>query len=173
MDGIRGLLASRSVCVASEKPRPYTGWVYSSDRFPHAASVGAEPGASTQASLPTGSAGFGSPGSDATVKRIDLNDALIRHPQATFVMRVSGDAMREAGIEDGDVLLVDRALVPQHGQVVVAVVDGELFCRRLSNRASGVSLEAAAPGHAAIALAADRQLELWGVVTTVIKSLLS
>jgi DNA polymerase V len=118
------------------------------------------------------SAGFGSPGTDATVKRIDLNDALIRHPQATFVMRASGEAMRGAGIDDGDVLLVDRALHPSHGNIVIAVIEGELTCRRFWHLGGVTKLQAAGPGHADIVPADGAQLEVWGAVTTVIKSLL-
>jgi len=60
-------------------------------------------------------AGFPSPAEDHAQKRIDLNDVLIKHPQATFLLRVSGHSMREAGIDDGDVVLVDRAIGPRHG----------------------------------------------------------
>jgi len=72
-------------------------------------------------------AGFPSPAEDFAVKRIDLTQELVTHPQATFLLRVSGESMREAGIFDGDMLVVNKALKPRHGQVVVAVVDGE--CR--------------------------------------------
>jgi len=140
--------------------------------LPDGAPVGPGSAIATPPSGPTASAGFGSPGTDATVKRIDLNDALIRHPQATFVMRAAGWAMREAGIDDGDVLLVDRALRPAHGNVVVAVVDGELICRRLWKHGQAVRLQAANPDHAEIAVGGGELLEIWGVVTTVIKSLL-
>ena len=126
---------------------------------------------------------FGSPGTDSTVKRIDLNDALIKHPDATFVMRAAGDAMHEAGIADGDVLLVDRAITATHGSIVIAIVDGELLCRRLE--VIGAKPGAAASGRAqqSVRLAAADDvappidighaapLEVWGVVTTVIKSL--
>ncbi len=118
------------------------------------------------------SAGFGSPGEDATVKRIDLNEALIRHTEATFVMRAAGAAMRDAGIEDGDVLLVDRALPPSTGSIVIAVHEGELICRRLWKVAGAAALQAACSGHQDIVLGEDVPLEIWGVVTTVIKSLL-
>ena len=70
-------------------------------------------------------AGFPSPADDFRVKRIDLNDVLITHPQATYLLRVAGDSMRDAGIDEGDTLVVNRALKPAHGQIVVAVVDGE------------------------------------------------
>jgi DNA polymerase V len=86
-----------------------------------------------------------SPGADSTVKRIDLNDALIRHPDATFVMRAAGAAMQGAGIDDADVLLVDRAIQPSHGHIVVAVVDGELVCRRLWKQAGSTSWKPRSP----------------------------
>ena len=112
--------------------------------FSDGARVGADPAAAnSRAREPTASAGFGSPGSDFTVKRIDLNDALIRHPQATFVMRAAGDAMAGAGVSGGDVLLVDRAVAPQHGHLVIAKVDGELLCRRLLRQAGWSALETA------------------------------
>ena len=118
------------------------------------------------------SAGVGSPGEDVTVRRIDLNEALIRHPQSTFVMRAAGEAMTEAGISNGDVLLVDRALTPEHGHVVIAAVAGELVCRRLRQRHGRTKLEAASSGHGDILPSDAAPLEIWGVVTTVIKSLI-
>jgi DNA polymerase V len=142
------------------------------DALPKMASVGQDGSLPEPDRGPTASAGFGSPGADRTVKRIDLNDALVRHPQATFMMRTAGGAMRNAGIDDGDVLIVDRALAPHHGNVIVAVVDGELICRRLFNQAGVVKLEAAAAGHCDIVVGEGQQLEVWGVVTTLIKSLL-
>lgn len=147
------------------------------DALRSGAAVGADPSLATTGSGPTASAGFGSPGTDSTVKRIDLNDALIRHPQSTFAMRAAGTQMRDAGIDDGDVLLVDRMLTPMHGHVVVAVVDSELVCRRLFKQGGVVKLQAALPVDAAEPTAAhtdasdDAPIEIWGVVTTVIKSL--
>jgi DNA polymerase V len=123
------------------------------------------------------SSAFGSPGTDSTVKRIDLNDAFIRHPDATFVMRASGDAMRGAGIADGDVLLVDRAITAATGSVVIAIVEGELLCRRLDLQKSGragltsATLVAEDGLSAPIFMSPDTPLEVWGVVTTVIRSL--
>lgn len=119
------------------------------------------------------SAGFGSPGEDPTVRRIDLNEALIRHHQATFVMRAAGDAMADSGIANGDVLLVDRALTPAHGNIVIAAVDGELVCRRLHKERGTIKLVAANAGHPDIVPREGIQLEVWGVVTTAIKSLLA
>src|SRR5262252_7102114 len=73
------------------------------------------------------SIGFGSPADDTGATRLDLNDILVRNPQATFLMRVTGSAMREAGIDDGDLVLIDRAITPVHGHVVIAVVDDEFY----------------------------------------------
>ncbi len=144
--------------------------------FADGAPVGRDGSAPAPAARRTSNA-FGSPGADSTVRRVDLNDALIRHPDATFVMRAAGDAMRDAGIADGDVLLVDRALTAAHGTVVIAAVAGELLCRRLelppTKRAGGAGpcLAAADGVTAAIAITPETPLEVWGVVTTVIKSL--
>ena len=125
-----------------------------------------------QVRRPTASAGFGSPGSDSTVKRIDLNDALIRHPQASYVMRAAGTAMTGTGIDDGDVLLIDRAVHPASGNIVIAVVEGELTCRRLCHKDGATLLQADGPGYSDRTMGPDSPLEVWGVVTHVIKSLL-
>lgn len=68
------------------------------------------------------------------MRRLDLNDILITHPQATFLLRVRGDSMRDIGIDDGDTLVVDRALTVQHGSIVVAVLDGDFTVKQLYNR---------------------------------------
>ena len=69
--------------------------------------------------------GFPSPADDYVGARIDLNEELIQHPEATFLARVKGDSMTGAGIDEGDTLVIDRALDPQHNDIVVAVVDNE------------------------------------------------
>src|SRR5262245_2886399 len=115
------------------------------------------------------SIGFGSPADDTGVTRLDLNDILVRNPQATFLMRVTGSAMREAGIDDGDVLLIDRAITPVHGHVVIAVVDDEFYCRRLVRQGADVRLRAAAAALADIVPGDGQELQIWGVVTTAIK----
>ena len=117
------------------------------------------------------SAGFPSPAEDHTSRRIDLNEVLIKHPQATFLMRVRGASMREAGIDDGDTLIVDRALKPTHGRVVVAVVDGDFTVKRLWKRGDNVKLQAANPTYPDITPRDGQTLEVWGVVTHAIKNL--
>ena len=115
--------------------------------------------------------GFGSPAEDSGVARLDLNDILIRHAQATFLLRVSGSAMREAGIDDGDLVLVDRAITALHDHVVIAVVDDGFVCRRLIKLAREVRLRAADAAVADIVPSGDDGLHVWGVVTHAIKSL--
>ncbi|MBC7664723.1 MAG: hypothetical protein H7276_13205 [Caulobacter sp.] len=111
------------------------------------------------------------------MRRVALNVALIRHPAAPFVMRAAGTGMVEAGIAYGDVLLVDRAVPAAHGAVIIAVVQGELLCRRLERepgRARGtpaMRLVAADGVTAPIALGPEVPLEVGGGVTTVIKTL--
>lgn len=110
-------------------------------------------------------AGFPSPAEDFAVKRIDLTAELVVHPQATFLVRVSGESMREAGIHDGDVLVVDRAIKPRHGHVVVADVDGEFTVKYLHQRGGRVKLKPANPTFPEITPKEGQTLAIWGVVT--------
>ena len=114
---------------------------------------------------------FGSPADDSGVGRIDLNDILIRHAQATFLMRVAGSAMREAGIDDGDLVLVDRAIHPAHDHVVIAIVDDGFVCRRLVRQAQQLRLRAADASVPDLVIAEGSELQVWGVITHAIKSL--
>ena len=114
---------------------------------------------------------FGSPATESGVGRLDLNEILVRHPQAAFMMRIAGDSMREAGVCDGDLALVDRALTAAHGHVVIAIVNDEFVCRRLVHRGQVVRLQSdgeappdRVPGEA-------EELQIWGVVTHVIRPL--
>lgn len=114
-------------------------------------------------------AGFPSPAEDFGETRIDLNVELIRHPQATFFLRVAGDSMHEAGIDDGDIVVVDRALKPRHRHIVVAVVDGDFTIKWLALRAGRIKLQAANPTYPDIVPKDGQTLEVWGVVTSCIK----
>ena len=114
-------------------------------------------------------AGFPSPAEDYRCKRIDLNEILVTHPQATFMLRVAGDSMREEGIDDGDMLVVNRALKPRHGQIVVAVVDGEFAVKKLYLRAGRLKLRAGNPTYPEIVPAEGQTIEVWGVTTHCIK----
>lgn len=122
--------------------------------------------------MPSVQAGFPSPAEDFAVKRLDLNDVLITHPLATFMMRVKGRSMRDAGIDDGDVVIVDRAIKPSHGHVVIAVVDDDFTVKRLSTTGEGFRLCAANPEFPDIVPHDGQTVEVWGVVTHTIKKML-
>ncbi|WP_458112410.1 translesion error-prone DNA polymerase V autoproteolytic subunit [Arthrobacter sp. R1-13] len=110
-------------------------------------------------------AGYPSPAQDYFDGRIDLNEHLIKDITSTYVVRVSGNSMEGAGISDGDELIVDRALEPKDGSVVIAVLDGELIIKRLRIRQSGVLLQAESANYPDIRVAALSDLIIWGVAT--------
>ena len=114
-------------------------------------------------------AGFPSPAADFAVRRHDLNQLLITHVDATFFWEVRGKSMREAGIDDGDILVVNRALTPRHGDVVVAEVDNDFTVKYLDQRAGLVQLRAADPTFPPIVLREGQTLSICGVVTSAIK----
>jgi DNA polymerase V len=116
-------------------------------------------------------AGFPSPADDFAVKRHDLNELLITHPQATFFWRVRGTSMLGAGIADGDILVVNRALAPHHGDIVVAEVDNDFTVKYLHRRAGRVKLRAADPTFPDILFEDEeaQRLVIVGVVTSTIK----
>ena len=114
-------------------------------------------------------AGFPSPAEDHMVQRLDLMAQLIKHPQATFLLRVRGESMKDAGIFDGDVVLVDKAITPRSGMVVIAVVDGEFVCKTLWQRAGRMKLKAANVAFPDISPKDGQTVEIWGVVVAAIK----
>jgi DNA polymerase V len=113
-------------------------------------------------------AGFPSPADDYVEARIDLNRHLIRHKEATFFLRVQGDSMIHAGIHDGDLLIVDRAIEPISGKIVIAALDGELTVKRLSIKGDTVRLLPENPAYPVIEIGAEQALVIWGVVIHVI-----
>lgn len=115
-------------------------------------------------------AGFPSPAEDMGGKRIDVLEHLIKHPQATYQMNVQGESMREAGIFHGDVVLIDKAITPRNGQIVVAVVDGEFTVKKLSLRAGRLKLQAANPTFPDIVPKDGQEVTIWGVVVASITS---
>lgn len=117
------------------------------------------------------SAGFPSPAEDYIEGRLDLNRHLIKHPAATFFVRVAGDSMIGAGIHPGDILVVDRALEPQDSNVVIAVIDGELTVKRISQRHGKLFLVPDNQAYEPLEILEEMEFEVWGVVTCVIHSL--
>jgi DNA polymerase V len=110
-------------------------------------------------------AGFPSPAEDYAEEHLDLNAHLIHHPASTFFLRVSGDSMKDVGIFNGDLLVVDRSLEPADGKIVIAAVNGELTVKRLQKNKESVSLIAENPDYPPIILQPDDHIHLWGVVT--------
>lgn len=110
-------------------------------------------------------AGYPSPAQDYFDGRIDLNEHLVKEVTSTFIVRVTGHSMEQAGISDGDELVVNRALEPRDGSVVVAVLDGELTIKRLRITPSGVILQADNPRFPEIEVPALAELTIWGVAT--------
>ena len=116
-------------------------------------------------------AGFPSPAEDLGGERIDLQDILMTHPQATYFMRASGFSMVELGISDQDILVVNRAKRPRHKHIVVASVDGEFTVKRLWKRGANLKLQAANPTYPDILPRDGQTVEVWGVVTNAIKAM--
>ncbi|HEX8160947.1 MAG TPA: translesion error-prone DNA polymerase V autoproteolytic subunit [Pyrinomonadaceae bacterium] len=117
------------------------------------------------------SAGFPSPAEDYIEGRLDLNKHLIKHPAATFFVRVAGDSMTGSGIHPGDILVVDRSIEPRDTSVVIAVLDGELTVKRISRRAGRLYLVPDNSLYQPLEVLAEMEFEVWGVVTSVIHSL--
>lgn len=115
-------------------------------------------------------AGFPSPAQDYINESIDLNRELVRHPAATFYGRVSGDSMIEEGIEPGDLLVIDRSIEPEDGDLAVCCLDGEFTLKRIHLRPGSVWLIPSNERFDPILVTPDRQFEVWGVVTHTIKN---
>lgn len=111
------------------------------------------------------SAGFPSPADDYLERRIDLNEHLIRHPAATFFVRVAGDSMKGAGIFDGDLLIVDRAAEVTSGCIVVARVHDEFTLKRVRKVGSRVFLDPENEKYQPIEVTEGSDFEVWGRVT--------
>lgn len=117
------------------------------------------------------SAGFPSPAADYEENQLDINEYLVRNPVSTFFFAVQGDSMEGAEIFDGDILVVDKSVRPQHGHIVVAFVDGERLVKRLFRRAGRVALVAENPMYPTLDIHDGQELEVWGVVVGKFKRL--
>lgn len=117
------------------------------------------------------SAGFPSPALDFMEYKIDLNKHLTRNPLSTFYIKVSGHSMVNAGIDDGDLLVVDRSLEPMDGRIAICLIDGEFTVKRLKINADGLYLIPENPAYQPIAVTDQNQFLLWGMVTYVVKKI--
>jgi len=125
----------------------------------------------TQQNVKTANAtGFGAAADDYMERGIDLNEQLVRNKPATFFMRVSGNSMINAGIGEGDILIVDRSLKPINGKIVIAVVDGEMLVRRYEKTINKLLLISEGKQNSAIDVNEFSDFKVWGVVIYVIRS---
>lgn len=113
-------------------------------------------------------AGFPSPADDYIEDKLDLNEHLVAHPNSTFYVKVSGESMINAGIQDGDTLVVDRSLDARNDDIVIAAINGEFTVKRLVYRASRPWLIPCNPEFSDMELTEDMDTVIWGVVTSVI-----
>ncbi|WP_320664537.1 translesion error-prone DNA polymerase V autoproteolytic subunit [Prochlorococcus sp. MIT 1223] len=109
------------------------------------------------------SAGFPSPADDYMDVGIDLNEELIKHPASTFFLRVSGHSMTNAGIYDGDLLVIDRGINPIPGQIVIAILDGCFTLKKLTRNNEKLYLEAESPNYPSIEISTYECVQIWGV----------
>lgn len=117
------------------------------------------------------SAGFPSPAMDFTETTIDLNKELIDNPLSTFYVKVDGNSMIDAGINDKDVLIVDRSKEPQNNKIAVCFIDGEFTVKRIKIEDGILFLMPENPNYQPIKVTDDNQIIIWGIVTYVIKML--
>jgi len=114
-------------------------------------------------------AGFPSPAQGEYADTIDLNRTLITNPSATFCARVIGDSMVDAGINEGDLLIIDRSITPHDGCIAVCFIDGDFTVKRLSVRDEGIFLTPANADYPELAVSEGSNFQVWGVVSHIIK----
>ncbi len=115
--------------------------------------------------------GFGAAADDYMERGIDLNEQLIRNKPATFFMKVSGNSMINAGIFDGDIVIVDRSIKPVNGKIVIAVLDGEMLIRRYEKTLNHLLLVPETQKLSTIEVSEFMDFKVWGVVVYAIRSL--
>jgi DNA polymerase V len=115
------------------------------------------------------SAGFPSPADDELDETLDLNKYLVKHPEATFFVRVDGDSMVQVGMYSGDILIVDRAQPVRNNDIIVAIVEGEFTVKRFVRTEQGsIELHPENPAYEPILLTEEMEFMVWGVVSFVI-----
>ncbi|NEX14015.1 MAG: peptidase S24 [Prosthecochloris sp.] len=114
------------------------------------------------------SAGFPSPAEDHLELKLDLNKELIRHPSATFYGRVKGYSMVDAGIDEGDILVIDKSLDPKEGDIAVCFLDGEFTVKRIGKQGGRMCLMPANEEFDPIPVTGENEFIVWGIVTYVI-----
>ena len=115
------------------------------------------------------SAGFPSPADDFKEIRISLDKELVKNEEATFYARVSGDSMQGAGLENGDLLIIDRSIEPSNNKIAVCFIDGEFTVKRIKIESKKVYLIPENKKYSPIEINEENELIIWGIVTYVIK----
>jgi DNA polymerase V len=115
------------------------------------------------------SAGFPSPADDFKEIRISLDKELVKNKESTFYARVSGDSMLNAGLSDGDLIIIDRSLNPENGKIAVCFLDGEFTVKRIKKERDRVYLVPENRKYKPIEINEDNELIIWGIVEYVIK----
>ena len=116
------------------------------------------------------SAGFPSPASDYVECKLDLNEHLISHPAATFIVRVNGASMEDSNIQSGDLLIVDKSLIPKNNSIVIASVFGELTVKLLKKKHNAMFLVSSSSNYPSFEVKEEMDCFIWGIVTYVIHS---
>ena len=117
------------------------------------------------------SAGFPSPADDYTEENIDLNDILITNPSSTFFLRVKGDSMINSGIQDEDLIIVDKSLIAKPGNIVIAILDGDFTVKTLAKKNNTFYLKAENNNYPDFNFSNYSDVQIWGVVIYVIHNL--
>lgn len=117
------------------------------------------------------SAGIPSPADSSNATKISLDRTLVKDKNTTFYARVSGQSMIGAGLDDGDLLVVDKSMRPHHGQIAVCFIDGEFTVKRLKVTSEGIYLLPENPNFQPLLVTETNNFQIWGVVTHVIKKL--
>ena len=117
------------------------------------------------------SAGFPSPADDFKEIRISLDKELVKNQESTFYARVSGDSMLGAGIDDGDLLVIDKSLSPENGKIAVCFIDGDFTVKRIVKEKGKLYLKAENKKYKSIELSGESELIIWGIVEYVIKKI--
>ena len=115
------------------------------------------------------SAGFPSPADDFKELRISIDQEVVRNEEATFYARVSGESMQGAGLDDGDLLVIDRSMEPQDNKIAVCYIDGAFTVKRLKVEVDCIYLMPENKNYKPIKVSEEDQLQIWGIVTYVVK----
>jgi len=117
------------------------------------------------------SAGFPSPADDFKEIRISLDKELVKNKEATFYARVSGNSMENAGLSDGDLIIIDRSLDPENNKIAVCFIDGDFTVKRIIKKGGELYLKPENKNYKKIIIKEENQLMIWGIVTYVIKKI--